>query len=132
MKLLTGMALVATLMGKSLGGVMLTFGAAMAFWLCERLRTRVILLLMVGVAPLYIATRVSGSWSGQEFVDFIAMNVSERRAESFEFRLVNEDLLLEKALERPMLGWGGWGRNRVFNELGKDLTVPDGHWIIAL
>lgn len=132
MQLLTSMALIATLMGKSLGGVGLTFGTAMALWLGERLRTRAIIILMLGVAPLYISTRAAGTWSGEEVVNFIATNISERRAQSFEFRLINEDILLEKALRRPILGWGGWGRNRVFDENGKDLSVTDGHWIIAL
>jgi hypothetical protein len=132
LQLLTAMALIATMMGKSLGGVGLTLGSAFALWLSERWRKRTIIILMMGIAPLYVTTRATGTWSGQEVVNFIATNISERRAESFEFRLVNEDILLEKALERPILGWGGWGRNRVFDENGKDLSVTDGHWVIAL
>ena len=43
---------------------------------------------------------------------------------------MNEDKLLERALERPMFGWGGYSRNRVLDEAGRDETVTDGEWII--
>ena len=27
--------------------------------------------------------------------------------------------------QRPLFGWGGWGRSRVFNERGDDITIAD-------
>ncbi|HEV8062561.1 MAG TPA: hypothetical protein VGP68_21960, partial [Gemmataceae bacterium] len=59
-------------------------------------------------------------------------NISRERAASFYFRLENENVLIHKALERPLLGWGGWGRARVYDEEGNDLTTTDGLWIIVL
>lgn len=57
--------------------------------------------------------------------------IDEERAGSLKFRFDNEDILLEKANERRFFGWGGWGRNRVFDpESGKDISVTDGFWII--
>jgi hypothetical protein len=47
-----------------------------------------------------------------------------------KFRLDNEDMLAAKALRQPWFGWGSWGRNRVHDEWGKDLSVTDGLWII--
>jgi hypothetical protein len=47
------------------------------------------------------------------------------------FRFYNEDQLVEKALERKVFGWGSFGRNRIYNEWGTDISVTDGHWIIA-
>jgi len=58
--------------------------------------------------------------------------LSSDRAESLNFRFKNEDILLDKAMERPWFGWSGWGRNRVFDEKGKDLSVTDGKWILLL
>ena len=29
-------------------------------------------------------------------------------------------------------GWGGWGRSRIIDEYGRDISLTDGHWIIAL
>jgi hypothetical protein len=62
----------------------------------------------------------------------MAAVVHEQKAQSFGFRLLNEDLLLQRALEKPLWGWGGWGRSRVFDENGKDVSVADGLWVIAL
>jgi len=54
------------------------------------------------------------------------------RARSLVFRFDNERRLLEHAKKRFFFGWGGWGRNRVFDEeTGKDLTVTDGRWAIT-
>ncbi len=51
-----------------------------------------------------------------------------------EFRFDNEEILGEKARERILFGWGGWGRNRVYGEnwLGEivDISVTDSLWII--
>jgi hypothetical protein len=55
------------------------------------------------------------------------------RAQSFGFRLDNEDLLLERANLKPLAGWGSWGRSRIYHpETGQDLSVTDGAWIILI
>lgn len=61
-----------------------------------------------------------------------AAQYSENRAASFAFRIRHEDVLLERAKEKPLFGWGGWGRSRVYNENGADVSVTDGIWIIVL
>lgn len=59
--------------------------------------------------------------------------LDEERAASLEFRLNNESILLEHAQERPLLGWGNWGRNQLWDPAtGLIATVTDGRWIIAL
>jgi hypothetical protein len=60
----------------------------------------------------------------------LAEKFSADRAWSLEYRLRNEDELLAKAQERPYFGWGGWGRNRIYDENGNSSTVTDGSWII--
>ncbi|OUR71046.1 hypothetical protein A9Q78_10495 [Methylophaga sp. 41_12_T18] len=63
----------------------------------------------------------------------VATSFDQSRAESLEFRFENEEILLEHSRERFFFGWGGWGRNRVYNEkTGKDDSVTDGRWIITL
>jgi len=61
-----------------------------------------------------------------------AENISPQRAQSLQYRVRNEDILLEKARERPAFGWGIWSRNRVYNEYGRDISVTDGRWILEL
>jgi len=61
-----------------------------------------------------------------------AKQVSENRAESLATRLKNESILMGKANQKPLFGWGGWGRNRVYNAAySKDITITDGGWIIT-
>jgi hypothetical protein len=61
----------------------------------------------------------------------MATAISEDRSGSLAFRFQNEDVLLEHARERPLFGWGTFGRNRVFDNQGRDLTVTDGMWIVS-
>src|SRR5262249_19737888 len=56
---------------------------------------------------------------------------NKERADSFMTRLVMEDRLMEKGLERPLLGWGGEGRARVTDPSGRDIIIADGAWIIT-
>jgi hypothetical protein len=125
-------AFLAVLMGKSLGGVSLTVFGAAALRVTRLARSPLVVILLLAIVPLYISTRASGAWDGMSFIRFLQENVSERRAESFLTRIENENILVEKALERPLFGWGGWGRNRVYDEEGKDISITDGFWVILL
>ena len=63
----------------------------------------------------------------------IAGSISPARAQSLEFRLKNEDILLAHANAKPLAGWGGWGRSRVYSEQsGADSSITDGMWIITV
>lgn len=60
------------------------------------------------------------------------MELNPERARSLQFRFQNEDMLLDRANERPLFGWGTWGRNRIYDpRTGEDLSVTDGAWIIT-
>lgn len=62
-----------------------------------------------------------------------ASSISPERSFSLKFRFDNEDQLRERAIEKPLFGWGSWGRNHKHNEVdGTILTVSDGRWIITL
>ncbi|MBO9397919.1 hypothetical protein J7400_14625 [Shimia sp. R9_2] len=59
--------------------------------------------------------------------------VSAERAHSLNFRIVNEDILFERAMEKPLFGWGIWGRNHLRDSTtGAITTVSDGYWIIVI
>lgn len=63
----------------------------------------------------------------------LASEISVERSRSLEYRIKNEDKLLSHANSKPLAGWGGWGRSRVYNEItGEDLSVTDGSWIIIV
>ncbi|MCA9575685.1 MAG: hypothetical protein R3B40_08775 [Polyangiales bacterium] len=62
-----------------------------------------------------------------------AERINEERALSLWFRFDQEFQLLQRALERPYFGWGGYNRNRHFDpETGEDLSVTDGDWTIQI
>jgi hypothetical protein len=66
-----------------------------------------------------------------QIVSSAAHAVSADRSASFQTRVANEEALLAKANQKPLLGWGGWGRNRIFDTwTGQDISVTDGGWII--
>ena len=66
-----------------------------------------------------------------QLVSDLAHAVSADRSASFETRVQNEEQLLAKANKKPWFGWGGWGRNRIFDQwTGQDISVTDGGWII--
>ena len=68
--------------------------------------------------------------------EIIAKNagrVETDRYFSYQTRVMNEEMLLAKANEKPMFGWGTWGRNRIYDpETGRDISVTDGGWVITL
>jgi hypothetical protein len=87
--------------------------------------------LIAGTALTYPIIRGANLVPMEQMVE-IAANYDEDRARSLAFRFYHEDKLLEKANERPIFGWGTWGRWRVYNEDGEDTTVSDGEWVITM
>ena len=65
-------------------------------------------------------------------VQDLASSISADRAASLNTRLENEETLLARANVKPLFGWGGWGRSRIFDQFsGRDLSITDGTWVIA-
>lgn len=59
--------------------------------------------------------------------------ISGERAHSLAFRFENENILMARAFQKPLFGWGIWGRNHLHNPTtGVITSVSDGYWIIAL
>ena len=63
----------------------------------------------------------------------ISQGISAERAYSLQFRIDNEERLLAHAAQKPLFGWGGYGRNLIHDPItGRTLTIADGAWIIVL
>lgn len=89
-------------------------------------------LAFASVAIAYPIIKGAG-WLPEEALLQLASRISEERASSLQFRLNNESSLLERAMERPILGWGSWGRNQILDPFtGQELLVSDGRWVITL
>lgn len=116
---------------KSTGALVLGALGAVVLVSCRITRWPVAVAVLMFAAPLYVAARTDWGWDGQNLVSFVERHLDEERAASLAYRLKNEDVLVEKALRRPGVGWGGWGRARVYDADGRDVSVTDGLWVIT-
>lgn len=117
---------------KSTGSLVLLFAAMGLLFVARRFRMPVLVYATVLLVPIYMTARINDWWQAQQIID-LAMSVDEERGTSLQGRIENEALVAEKAMGRPIFGWGQWGRWRVYDEhTGKDITVADGMWIITL
>jgi len=117
---------------KSSGAIALCLMGFLVLVITAKLKIGFLVWILLLIPSAYIGTRATGYWDGQNFVDFITEKFSADRAASLKFRFDNENILVEKALEQPVFGWGGWGRSRVYDEEGKDVSITDGLWVIVL
>ena len=120
-------------------------------WLCKSMGPRMILLALAplvllfsarmhlrvaaalaSIAMVYPLLRGAGLVPTGAWVEYLYQTRPER-AQSLEFRFDNEDLLLAHAWEKPLVGWGGWGRNLIRDPMsGEIVTISDGMWVIVI
>lgn len=123
--------LVTFLMVKSTGAIALAFVGYLLLEVSALVgRSAPVLAIAFGCVA-YLGVRTTDTWTGEELVE-LAGRIDTDRAASLQFRIDNEDMLAEKALQHPIFGWGGWGRARIYDETGTDISTTDGLWIIAL
>ncbi len=129
--LAAGYLAIVLVLSKSLGALLF---AILLVPLIVLLNHRIqILLAFVLVLPVlsYPALKTTNLIPNQWMIEQ-AQRVNENRANSLKFRFYNEDILLERALEKPLFGWGSWGRNHLHNpDSGEITSVTDGRWIIV-
>ena len=88
--------------------------------------------LVLGVLVLcYPPIRATQAVDVYSFIEWLS-GITPERADSLHVRFYNEDILYERAQERLTFGWGGYGRNRVYDERGRDICLTDGEWIIRV
>ena len=94
-----------------------------------------IALVLVSVALLYPFLRTFDAFPTHAVLE-VSGATDESRAESLKFRFDQESLLLERASQRFLFGWGRYGRNRIYSVdyrgVAGDTSVTDGRWIITL
>jgi hypothetical protein len=100
---------------KSLGAAILTFVWApiLAFM---RARHIVIITGLACIAILAYPGMRSMGLVPTQTVGEIANAYSDERGGSLGLRLKNEDELLDKTAQKPLTGWGSWGRNRIYRD----------------
>lgn len=118
-------------LSRNLGAVLIV-GVLLPVILFFSVRLQLLAALAVSLLVLcYPIARGAGVIPLEKMVSVMTA-ASPDRATSFQFRLDNEDILLERANLKPLAGWGGYGRSRIYNEYGKDVSISDGQWIIVI
>lgn len=130
MRTWTAALAVTTVLVKSTGAIVLLVVGIGVLEVTRVLRRPIVVLALALLPVAFAGARISG-WSAKE-IGVAAGLVNAERRQSIEYRLMQEERLLEKALRRPWLGWGRFGRSRVFDEDGRDVSVTDSLWIILL
>lgn len=128
---LVALLVVTTLLCKNVGGLALLVMGLVVFAGLRWFRTALPVYLLILAIPTYMLVRSTATWSGESMVKLVR-SLHQRRAESLETRLIMEDRLAGKALQKPLYGWGRWGRSRVTDEGGRDISLTDGRWVIVL
>ncbi len=86
---------------------------------------------VAAVVLLYPVLRQADLFPTSAVLSVAELAGPDRRA-SVQFRFDNEDLLVKKARERALFGWGEYHRNEIFDDAGHVTSVTDGAWIISL
>lgn len=81
---------------------------------------------------VYPVLHMTGNFPDEKISEYLEPFGAER-VESMRFRFDNEIVMTEHAMKRPWFGWGGFGRDRIYDvNTGNSLVVQDGYWIITL
>lgn len=123
---------VVTILCKSLASLLLMCVGLGTLYFVTRTRMRWPIIALIAIAPVYMTVRATGLWDGMNLVGLAETLAGEKRAQSLELRFFNENLLTARAFEKPFFGWAGWSRSRVFDRYGKDISITDGQWVIAM
>ncbi|MBS0123520.1 hypothetical protein [Thetidibacter halocola] len=96
-------------------------------------RMQIRVALLIGLLAIGYPVLKGADLVPQDRLLAAAASIDPERAYSLQFRFDNENTLLERAYEKPVFGWGSWGRNHILDPFsGRILTVTDGRWIIVI
>lgn len=128
---------VTTVLCKSFGALALGTVGLATLILSSRIRTRLLLIVMLMAPPIYVLNRVGGWWRSKDLVKLVEQmtrlvgkGAQEERSKSLEFRLDSEDVLMRMVRDKEWFGMGGGVLTRPKDEEGR-VIIPDGRWIIA-
>ncbi len=126
-----GLLLITFVLVRSTGSYLL-FGIALIILVVAKYfrNTWLIWGIVIGMC-IYLNLGATGEFPRAQVTSTLAQFFPAERVQSVDFRFENEQILSARARLKPVFGWGGFGRNRVFDEYGSDISVTDSLWIIA-
>lgn len=126
-----GLLFVTFVLVRSTGAYQLFGLAIVTLWLAKRFKNILLIWLVIAGIAGYIYLGAVGQFPREAVTHTMSQVFEEDRVLSFDFRVLNEQMLSAKARQQPIFGWGGFGRNRIYDEYGQDISVTDSLWIIA-
>ena len=133
-ELLTGLLFLALwllgtlLLTRSWGAIGITVLLAPMILFLARSQLLLVAAICSGIVILYPMLRGADLIPIDRVVEW-TQDINPTRAHSLQYRVDNEDQLLDRASEKPLFGWGMWGRNHIYSDAGDRLNVTDGYWI---
>ena len=121
----------AFILSQSMSALISTVMGLIMLFVGKWTRTSFLLLIFIVAMPAYLYFPSTGNMDIDGVISVVERTMGPNRAFSLETRFRAEEVLVVKARERMMFGWGGWGRNRVQDLLGKDIAVTDSQWVLA-
>ena len=124
--------LITAVLCKSTGAVLL-LGALLGVMLSVKyLNTKALVWVVAAAIPAYLILRSTGLFEGAEAVRSLgqAFPWAQERTDSLLYRMVMENAIVGRTMEKPLFGWAGWGD--AFNvriEEFQSMAVPDSFWI---
>lgn len=117
---------------KNFGAMIIALVLTTAIFLLGRRPQLIIGLAVATVVMFYPILRGAG-WIPVDAVYEYVQSIDTERAASLKFRLDNEEAVLLRASEKPLLGWGTWGRGLLHDpNTGALTSVVDGIWLLVI
>ncbi len=88
------------------------------------------IIVMMVIVPIYLTLQSTSVWPAELTVDFATGLFGEERAQSLEYRYINEERLTEHARSSWLFGWAGHDRQIPDPGWGAR-AVPDSEWVIV-
>lgn len=124
--------IVTAVLCKTTGALVLFSGVLAAMLAVRYLDSKFLLYVIVVGIPLFLIARTTQLFTGSEFATWLGDTFPpiKERADSLLYRMDHENAIIARTYERPLLGWGGWGRAfDTYVEGYNSRAVPDSMWI---
>ena len=129
-----GSLLVVTVLCKAMYAIMLMLLALGLLMMARYARTLIPATLLLLAIPGYMAVRGLQVLPAETIVTQAATVFGQSRAQSLGARLAQEDYMIQHAMKRPVLGWGGYRRSWPIDSYTGEYQIRglDGLWTIII
>lgn len=119
-----------TILTKSSNGISFLVIGIISWYFFKKRSLKIFYILLL-TFPAYIVARTLDLVSIETLSGYLSSIFNEQRIDSLLFRLNQENLFSQKILDRLVLGWGGFGRNRPIDpRTGEIIAIVDSLWLI--